>query len=520
MNRPADGRHVRNDTPYHILWGVFVFALLWPLASSATPPRPEPTRSSEKSPDPAADPSPEGPSEPAPQPGATPTPASATEPPPTEPPPPPPLEADDKRRLAALARELPRHGLAPLSAPALEAPDAEWLKLARRLVNAFAPERMRGPARTKLLESRPLHPAIENLVPTHRRYRALMELLALYASRAAAPPPQIPDTRYTIRVGVTAPEVGLLRDRLRVEGYGDEGVTGRLREYFDDRLRRALQSWQKDRKLPPTVVLDNLTRKRLNAPLEQPVAEVLLALDRFRALELRRDEGVQLLVHINDYALTVERDGRGELAMPVVVGKNTDKDQTPALSAPLHTIIVNPSWNVPNRIVEERLRPQAQDIPEMLIDKGYEVTVDPSTGRWRVKMGPGPENPLGRMKFLLADTQSIYLHDTPQRNAFGKDARALSAGCVRLSDPAALARFLMPGKDMALEEALTYQTTPSTFAVGPFPTHLIYQTVLAEDGRLARFPDIYDRDPEALAAIDAARIEKVTSALRALPPAR
>lgn len=432
------------------------------------------------------------------------------------PPAPAPLEGDDKRRLAALALELPRHGLSPASPPAIDAPDAEWLKLARRLIGNFAPERLRGPARTRLLESRPLSPAIENLVPTHRRYRALMELLALYTARATEPPPQIPETRYAIRVGVTAPEVGLLRDRLRVEGYGDEGVTGRLREYFDDRLRRALQSWQKDRKLPPTVVLDSLTRRRLNAPLEQPIPDVILALDRFRALELRRDEGVQLLVHINAYALTVERDGKGELAMPVVVGKNTDKDQTPALSAPLHTIIVNPSWNVPNRLVEERLRPSAQDIPEVLIDKGYEVTVDPNTGRWRVKMGPGPENPLGRMKFLLADTQSIYLHDTPQRNAFGKDARALSAGCVRLSDPAALARYLMPGKDLALEEALTYQTTPSTFQVGPFPTHLIYQTVLAEDGRLSRFPDIYGRDPAALQAIDAARIERVTVGLRAL----
>lgn len=494
-------------TPWRLAAKALALALLWPPAAAANPPGPGPA---------APEAAPEA--TPQPQPSATPGPAGET--PPTEPTPPAPLEAEDKRRLTALALELPRHGLPPLSAPPPDAPDPDWLRLARRLVGHFAPERMRGPARTKLLESRPLAPAIESLVPSHRRYRALMELLALYTSRAATPPPQIPETPYKVRVGVTAPEVGLLRDRLRVEGYGDEGVTGRLREYFDDRLKRALQSWQRDRKLPPTVVLDNLTRRRLNAPLEQPIAEVLLALDRFRALELRRDEGVQLLVHINAFALTVERDGKGELAMPVVVGKNTDKDQTPALSAPLHTIIVNPSWNVPQRLVEERLRPSAQDIPEVLIDKGYEVTVDPNTGRWRVKMGPGPENPLGRMKFLLADTQSIYLHDTPQRNAFGKDARALSAGCVRLSDPTALARYLLPGKDLALEEALTYQTTPSTFQVGPFPTHLIYQTALAEDGRLARFPDIYGRDPEALAAIDTTRIEKVTTALRALLAAR
>ena len=319
---------------------------------------------------------------------------------------------------------------------------------------------------------------------------------------------------------MTAPEVGLLRDRLRVEGYGDEGVTGRLREYFDDRLKRALQSWQKDNKLPATVVLDPLTRRRLNAQIAEPIADVLLALDRFRAIALRRDQEVQLFVHVNAYALVVERDGRGELAMPVVVGKNTDKDQTPMLSAPLYSIVVNPSWNVPTRLVEDRLRPEAKDIPEVLMDRGYDVTVDPSTGRWRVRMGPGPDNPLGKLKFLLADTQSIYLHDTPQRNAFGKDARALSAGCVRLSDPAALARYLMAGRENALDAAMTYNTTPTNFQVGPFSTHLAYQTVLAEDGRLVRFPDIYGRDPTALAAIDSTRLERVTSALRELLSAR
>lgn len=444
--------------------------------------------------------------------------ALAEEPPPTppeatEPTGPAPLEVSDKERLTALARELPRHGLAPLSAPPETAPDADWIRLARRLAQAFEPDGVKTTERNQLLDSRPLSPAIDALVPTHRRYRALMDLLVLYARRAATPPPQIPETRYAVRVGVTAPEVGLLRDRLRVEGYGDEGVSGRLRDYFDDRLKRALQSWQKDHKLPPTVVLDTLTRKRLNAAIDQPLAEVMLALDRFRALELRHDEGVQLLVHVNAYALTVERDGRGELAMPVVVGKNTDKDQTPMLSAPLYAIVVNPSWNVPTRLVDERLRPSVDDIPEMLIDKGYEVTVE-SSGKWKVKMGPGPDNPLGKLKFLLSGTQSIYLHDTPQRNAFGKDTRALSAGCVRLSDPAALARYLLPGKESPLEEAMTYNTTPTTFQVGPFPTHLVYQTALAEDGRLVRFPDIYERDPAALAAIDTTRVEKVTAALR------
>jgi len=433
--------------------------------------------------------------------------------PPAEPPPRPPFDAADKKALTRLGAELPRHGVLPLAPPRESASDGEWTRYGRRLVNIFAPDSLKPVARTRLLESRPLAPAIEELIPRHRRYVALMEMLALYARRMGQAVEPLPETRYSVRVGVTAPEVGLLRDRLRAEGYGDEGVTGRLRDFFDDRLRRALQAWQRDRKLPLTIVLDNHTRRRLNAPIAQPVADVALALARFRALDLRRDEGVQLIVHVNAYHLIAERDGRGELAMPVIVGKNTDRDQTPMLSAPLYAIVVNPSWNVPFRLVDERLRPEAKDIPEVLIDKGYEVRIDPNTGRWRVRMGPGPDNPLGRLKFLLSDTQSIYLHDTPGRNAFGQDSRALSAGCVRLSDPKGLARYLLPDRELALDEALAYQRFTTTMSVAGVPTHLVYQTALVEDGRLVRFPDIYGRDPAALAAIDAAQIASTLAPL-------
>lgn len=427
---------------------------------------------------------------------------------------PPPLEPSDKRRLGRLGAELPRHGVLPIAAPRESAPDAEWLRYARRVLNVFSPSSLKPSQRTRLLESRPLAPAIEALVPRHRRYLALQEMLTLFAQRMSQPVTPLPETRYSVRLGVTAPEVGLLRDRLRAEGYGDEGVTGKLRDYFDDRLRRALQAWQRDKKLPVTIALDPLTRRRLNAPIEQPVADIALALARFRALDLRRDEGVQLVVHVNAFSLVAERDGRAELGMPVVVGKNTDKDQTPMLSAPLYAIVVNPSWNVPHRLVEERLRPEAKDLPEVLIDRGYEVTVDPNTGRWRVRMRPGPDNPLGKLKFLLTDTQSIYLHDTPQRNAFGKDTRTLSAGCVRLSDPQALARFLLPGRELQLEEAMAYNTTSSTMNLqAPVATHLMYQTALVEDGRLVRFTDIYGRDPAALANIDGPAIARALGEL-------
>lgn len=424
---------------------------------------------------------------------------------------PPALSAEDKAALTELATALPRHGLMPLATPDADAADEAWLRLARRLVGIFAPARMKGSAKKALLEARPLAPELLALVPTHRRYRALMAMLIEQARRMSEPQVMVPATRYRLKAGVTAPEIGLLRDRLRAEGYGDEGVQGRLRDYFDDRLKRALQAWQKDRGLPPTIVLDPLTRRRLNEPIAAPVAEIALALERFRELELRADRGRQLIVHLNDYRLVAERDGMPELAMPVIVGKASERDQTPALSTTLLTVIANPTWGVPQRLVDEKLRPEAHDVPELLIDKGYEVSVDDS-GRWRVRMRPGPDNPLGRLKFVLDDTDGVYLHDTNARSAFGKDDRTLSLGCVRVSDPVGLARWVLPGRELDLDEALAYATLSTSFDGGGLPTHLVYQTMLVEDGRLVRFPDIYGRDPEALARIDAPAL---AAALRA-----
>ena len=128
-------------------------------------------------------------------------------------------------------------------------------------------------------------------------------------------------------------------------------------------------------------------------------------------------------------------------------------------------------------------------------------------------MPPGPDNPLGKLKFQLAGTKGVYLHDTNARSVFARDARSLSHGCVRLSDPLGLARWVLAGRDAEIDEALSYASYTTTFEVASLPTHLVYQTVLVEDGRLVRFPDIYAKDAEALAGFDAAAI---ASAVRLL----
>ena len=53
---------------------------------------------------------------------------------------------------------------------------------------------------------------------------------------------------------------------------------------------------------------------------------------------------------------------------------------------------------------------------------------------------------LGDVKFMFPNSHDIYMHDTPERNLFGKSFRALSHGCMRVEEPRKLAEILL-GED-------------------------------------------------------------------------
>ncbi len=435
------------------------------------------------------------------------TPPAATAPAPVVARPLDPIAPSDRARLAWLASSLTDHGLPPLTAPPPAADDDAWLRLARRLVQTFAPPAQRSTSAVdQVLARRPLAPAIEALVPTHARYRDLQAQLRTLRRIVREGQPRLPPTPYKVRVGSTAPEVATLRARLALEGYGANHVTGRRAQYFDDRLKQDLWSWQRANGLPVTVVLDDLTRQRLNAPLDQALARVALALGRWRQISLRSELGRHVVVHLNRYRLWAERDGLPELEMPVVVGKATDADATPTLSSQLTRVVLNPSWTVPRRLVDAKLRPSVADEPDVLRAKGYKVDVKPD-GRWRVSQPAGPDNPLGRIKFPLARTGGVYLHDTPAKADLGKRDRALSSGCVRVGDAAALARWLLPPEARPqFDLQLADTTTRSLPLDAPVDVHLIYQTLTVQDGRLTAHPDVYGLDAAALAAIDPSKL--------------
>lgn len=199
-----------------------------------------------------------------------------------------------------------------------------------------------------------------------------------------------------------------------------------------------------------------------------------------------------VIVNIPDYRLDVMDNGKSVLNMKVCVGQgrnmanaktlvnydDTDKidkpvHETPQLNSLIHSVDVNPVWNIPQSIASKEIMVEAAKDRYYLENKGINVykngkLIDPddidwataSKGDYDFKQKPGDNNSLGKIKFLFNNQSSVYLHDTPAKEAFKKTMRAVSHGCVRLGNPQGLALNLFgPGdkynliaKDMAADK--------------------------------------------------------------------
>ena len=157
-------------------------------------------------------------------------------------------------------------------------------------------------------------------------------------------------------------------------------------------------------------------------------------------------------------------DGRVKDSMRVIVGK--PETPTPELKSVLHYETLNPYWHVTSEMAKTIIAPRVlKDGNAYLIQQGYEVltgwgpgarVLPPDGIDWKavaagnaqiyVRQRPGPANSLGHFKFDIPDSDGIYLHDTPKKDLFAQNERALSHGCVRLEDAERLARWLL-GKD-------------------------------------------------------------------------
>lgn len=259
-----------------------------------------------------------------------------------------------------------------------------------------------------------------------------------------------------------------------------------------------------------------------DSSLRSRVAQIEMSLERWRWLP-HQSEGSAIIVNVPAFQMQVvsaSDDGDSEaLAMDVVVG-DAGKHRTPIFSDTMEYLIFAPYWNVPMSLVRSELLPIAARDPYLLTVNNYQIVnargqVMPataaavklvSTGKAWIRQLPGGTNALGKVKFMFPNEFDIYLHDTPATPDFQLVRRDRSHGCIRVADPAALARLLLrdqPGWDAdAIGKAMNGSAPVRVNLTKGVPVHIIYATAMAHaDGTMSFYEDIYGLDADLAAAL-------------------
>jgi murein L,D-transpeptidase YcbB/YkuD len=206
----------------------------------------------------------------------------------------------------------------------------------------------------------------------------------------------------------------------------------------------------------------------------------------------------------------------------VVVGK-AQVTETPEFSGVVTYMVVNPTWHIPDSIAIRDYLPKLQRDPmvlkrqniRLLTRGGTEINpklVDftqytPENFPFRIKQRPNDDNALGRVKFMFPNEHSVYMHDTPHRELFARDARAFSNGCIRLEKPVELAGILLAGQvsdpAAAFDGWVAAKKERHVDLARSIPVHIVYRTVWFDDGAVRYRADVYGRDARVFEALEA-----------------
>lgn len=319
--------------------------------------------------------------------------------------------------------------------------------------------------------------------------------------------PFVPATK-KLRMGVSEPEVRILRQRLMASGDLDRNAG--LSNAFDSYVDGAVKKFQARHGLPPDGVLGSYSYQALNVSAEVRLGQLETNLVRLRSMSgFLGDRYV--MVNIPAAQIEAVENGSVVLRHTAIVGK-IDR-QTPILNSKIHEIILNPYWTSPRSIIEKDIVPLMRKDPTYLARnnirlfdaKGEEVA--PEMVDWNAekapdlmfRQDPGKGNAMSSTKINFHNPHAVYMHDTPQQGVFNKLMRFESSGCVRVQNVRDLNTWLLrdtPGWNrQAIEATIASRENTVIELAEPVPVYFVYFSAWAsEDGVVQFRDDVYQRD--------------------------
>lgn len=370
----------------------------------------------------------------------------------------------------------------------------------------------------KAISSDNLAGLIEKIAPSAAYYEMLQRQLLRYRMLAAQGGwSQVPPGS-TLRAMDRDVRVTALRERLQIEGSLATAESADP-EYFDTELEQAVRDFQQLHGLQRDGVVGKQTMSVMNMPVSARVDQLRLSLERLRWVSQEVSDTF-VVVNIAGFRLSYVRQREVIWSTRVMVG--TPYRKTPIFQGDITYIEFNPTWTIPPTILREDTLPKIKQDPTYLVSRNISVIdssgqkLDPASIDWTayrrtipytLRQEAGPNNTLGKMKFIFPNKHMVYLHDTPHQSLFNHPDRAFSSGCIRVENALTLAEMILEdSSDFTLDglpAILASSKTRRVVLAKPMPILILYLTAALDEAGNARFyRDVYQRDDAELRALN------------------
>jgi len=378
-----------------------------------------------------------------------------------------------------------------------------------------------GASLTALAGTTDVGQAIAAIEPPFHHYALLKGALTKYLDLAQHPElKNLPAIGGSLKPGDAYAGAPALRRLLVTLGDLPAGSAAAAEDTtFSPELSDGVRAFQQRHGIAPDGVLGKGTFAVLTTPFSKRVRQIDLTLERWRWLP--PFETPPIIVNIPQFRLFAFRTTEDRVAdllqMDVIVGKTYPRTQTPVFESDMRYVVFRPYWDIPPSILRNEMLPKIRANPGYLAAQRLQIVngqgdnspvVPPSpaaieglaAGKLRLRQMPGEDNALGLVKFMFPNTYNVYLHSTPAHRLFKESVRAFSHGCIRVSDPLALATYVMrdePGgwTREKIDATMSGSTTVRVNLEHPIRVLILYGTALAtEAGPILFFDDLYGLD--------------------------
>lgn len=338
----------------------------------------------------------------------------------------------------------------------------------------------------------------------------LKQMVSSYEQAAKEPWHRL-QPRKQLQIGVTDEDVIALRKRLVLTGDLAQSLVNSTA--FDTQLQQAVSGFQARHGLVPNGIVNKKTLAALNISPKKRLKQLQSNIKRWQEFENKQVSNF-LWINIPEFQAQLIQHSKVTLRSSVIVGKPTHP--TPEMYSEITDVMLNPYWIVPTSLVNRSIMPKiVQDASyikkqkihifdsnndqELTLQEIEALRLNQNSMDYYFKQEPGPRNPLGKIKYKITNSSSIYLHDTNAKEMFKQPNKALSSGCLRMQDPFNLFDKIMADESLVQHndlDKIVQSSEPYNITLKkPFPIFITYFTAWVDTKGLVHFSeDIYNHD--------------------------